>query len=168
LGPYDLAGRTVRAARGIAAGSAHATAELKLYLLPVILALQHKTLSDEGLVTSLSIFVDDISFSVSSPAEGTTLDAAVTVFRDMRDALAQVDLPIAADKIEAIASTDGLHGAFASIIVIANSAANHCKKARSRLLPSATAALLGHPQGRESHRAHKGPSRCAALAAACP
>jgi hypothetical protein len=44
LGPYDLVGGTVRAARGIAAGSAHATSELKLYLLPVLLALQRKTL----------------------------------------------------------------------------------------------------------------------------
>jgi hypothetical protein len=124
LGPYDLAGRTVRAARGIAAGSAHATSELKLYLLPVILAIQHKALSDERLVTSLSVFVDDISFSVSSPSECLTLDSAVTVFRDLRDALSQVDLPIAADKTEAIASTDGLHGAFASIIVIAKSSAS--------------------------------------------
>jgi hypothetical protein len=130
LGPYDIAGQVGRASRGIAAGSAHATSELKLYLMPVILATQHRALAATNLVTSLSVFVDDISYSVSSPDEATTLDAVVTVFRALREELSSVDL----DKNEAIASTDGLRQAFATIIVVANPLANTCNKIGGRLL----------------------------------
>jgi hypothetical protein len=96
--------------------------------LPAIIATQHRALAADNLVTSLSAFVDDISFSISSQRADTTLDAAVATFRVLREELSRVGLPIAADKTEAIASTDALHRDFATIIVIANSAANTCKK----------------------------------------
>jgi hypothetical protein len=80
-------------------GSAHATSELKLDLLPVILSVQQ-----HQAFTSLSIFVDGISFSASRPQGEETLDAAVLTFRTLRSELGEVNFIIAAEKTEAIAS----------------------------------------------------------------
>jgi hypothetical protein len=112
LGPYDIVGREVIASRGIAAGSAHATSELKLYLLPVIIAFRQRTQHTPGIMRSLSVFVDDISFSVSHPDADVTVTDAIDTFRILRHELSAVDLPIAADKTEAIASADGLLASF--------------------------------------------------------
>ncbi len=59
LGPYDYCGATVVGPRGIAAGSAFATTELKVYLFKLAKAIQLAS----GPTTCISIFVDDFSIS---------------------------------------------------------------------------------------------------------
>jgi hypothetical protein len=128
LGAYDIAGSPTRASLGICAGSAHATSELKLYLLPVVLAMQQQLERlPRPIFSSLSVYVDDISFSVSSDRDDTTLHHTVEVFRELSTALRAVHFTIAADKTEAVSSSEPLFRDFASMIAIVNKD-NTCKK----------------------------------------
>jgi hypothetical protein len=65
LGQCDLAGSVVQATRGIAAGSARATSELMLYLLPVLVAAGLRAAHHS---ITHSVYVDDISMVCSSPS----------------------------------------------------------------------------------------------------
>jgi hypothetical protein len=124
LGQCDIAGQSVCATRGIAAGSAHATSELKLYLLPVLVAAGLR--ASHHRITH-SVYVDDISLMCAAASFEATVDLAITEYRCMVRDLQSRHLPIAAGKTEIVASSDALLRAVMLFIPATNSV-NCCKK----------------------------------------
>jgi hypothetical protein len=103
LGQLDVAGTAVSATRGIAAGSAFATSELKLYLLPVLATAQQRPWADK-LVHN--VFVDDILMMSSHSSFEQCLDVAVAEYRALVADLHAVQLSVVSDKTDTIATSE--------------------------------------------------------------
>jgi hypothetical protein len=123
LGRYDLCGREVNASRGIAAGSPFATTELKVYLLTLAQAIK----ATHGPGLTLSIYVDDFSLAVRGKSSAEVVELAVEAYRHTVKGLGQLELDIAGDKTEVIASSHDTREAIVATIPAANHI-NRCRK----------------------------------------
>jgi ribonuclease HI len=123
LGAYDYVGKTVTAARGIAAGSPFATTELKVYLLKLARSIQIAS----GPKVSLSIFVDDFSISTAQTTDEQTAKVITDAYQLTIKGLRDLDLIVAPDKTELVASSQEVRELIRIVIPTCNRD-NHCRK----------------------------------------
>ena len=113
----------MRASRGIAAGSPFATTELKVYLLTLAKAIK----ATHGPGLTLSIYVDDFSLAVRGKDTTEVCLTAVNAYRQTVQELGKLELDIAGDKTEVIATSEATRAAIVTTIPAANSV-NRCRK----------------------------------------
>jgi hypothetical protein len=100
-----LVSRPIKPSRGIAAGSAFATFELTLYLLDLM--RDHKKACPE---VTLSVHVDDFSQSAIASTEDEVVDRLKQSTDNVLTALKALNMPLAEDKGQIVATTPGLAG----------------------------------------------------------
>ena len=99
---YDIVGKAVKAAAGIAAGSPFATSELKAVLAGVARGIQQT----HTLPRYINIFVDDFALAVHGKDRDSVVNEVVLAYQELVGELSLLKLPIAPDKTECVASDD--------------------------------------------------------------
>ena len=99
---FDIVGKKVKAAAGIAAGSPFATSELKAVLAGVARGIQQT----HTLPRFINIFVDDFAVAVHGSDRDKVVNEVVVAYQQLVAQLGTLKLPVAPDKTECVASDD--------------------------------------------------------------